>query len=276
MSELFPDKYENYRVDRAKNFSQAYKVLTEEYPGINLLFIIGSICILFASVNEIIFQTKYAVQPIYHTAEQSIDAHKEPVQTEPSSKQPFVFTAENNEKYTVIPMADYDISAMVVAKNTNVWLRGLMNSSFDNIALIDFGLLGGELADAEALKHVRFRSKKILNSARELRPMPAYGRSWRDVDSYLQSRGLSFDYFGSHMSHIHVIPANDNVMSALMKLKKKDLVRFEGYLVDLEYGNGSRSRTSLSRNDTNPTSRGNGACEVMYVKSVQLKNRIYE
>lgn len=276
MNEMFPDKYENFRLDKPKSFSQAYQELSQEYPAISMLFLAGSICLLFAFVNEIIFHTKYAVQPIYYKTEQIIDSKKEPIQIEPSSSQPFNFTANNKERYTVIPMADYDISGMVVAKNTNVWLRGLMNSSFDNIALIDFGLLSGEVADEETLKHVRFQSKKILNSARELRPMPKQGNSWNDVIRYFQSKNISLEYFAHHMSHIHVIPANDNVMSALIKLKKKDIVRFEGYLVDMEYENGSRSKTSLSRSDTDSTSRGNGACETMYVKSVQLKNKIYK
>lgn len=275
MNNFYPDKYEKYKVKTTGGFSETYKNLCAEYPLFHLGFIIAIICLLIAGFNELSFNLKYTNAFSNSYTQQQINIYQEPVQIEPSSTKPFEYYSESKDKYNIIPMADYSISAMVVAKNTNLWLRGIMNSFFDNIALIDLGLLCGEVAKPETLKYVRFQSKKILSSARQLRPIPTFGNSWNSVDNYFKSKNLSLDYFFTHMSHVHIIPANNNVMSALMQLKKNNTVKLDGYLVDLFY-DGQFIRTSLSRSDTNPTSRGNGACEIMYVKRVQIGNYIYE
>lgn len=275
MSGILPEKYEKYRAESNLGFSETYKKLAAENPIIHLGFIIGALGLLFAGFNEICFNLRYTNPSVTGYTQEQINIYQEPVQTEPSSTKPFVFYSKSKDEYNIIPMADYSISAMVVAKNTNLWLRGIMNSYFDNVALIDLGLLCGDVAELETLKYVRFQSKKILSSARELRPIPTFGNSWREVNDYFESKNLSLDYFSSHMSHVHIIPANDNIMSALMRLKIKDSIKLDGYLVDLYY-DGQFSRTSLSRSDTNPTSRGNGACEVMYVSRVQIGNKIYQ
>lgn len=275
MNNPYPEEYERFRIKPANNFSETYKKLSSEYPFMNVAFIIGIICLLISGFNEIKFDLDYINASVSEYALQQINVFQEPIQTEPSSIKPFVFHTKTKNEYTIIPMADYSISALVVVKNTNVWLRGIMNSDFDNVALIDLGLLCGGIAKPETLKYVRFQSKKILNSARELRPMPTLGKSWSDIDNYLKSNNMSLDYFAAHMSHVHVIPANSNIMSALMQLKKMDLVKLDGYLVDIDF-NGLIARTSLSRTDTNETSRGNGACEIMYVTKVQISDRIYE
>ena len=73
-----------------------------------------------------------------------------------------------------------------------------------------------------------------------------------------------------------MIPANPNVMGGLLTIKKNDVVKIDGYLVDIYDGKGNIiARTSLSRSDTNASSRGYGACEDMYVKSVQVGTKIY-
>jgi len=270
------EKYEEYFTDTNTDIKKTYKELAEEHPTMNLFFIICIAALIFAGINEVTFRLQYIFPPSYTYSNQPINIYQEPIQTEPSSKSFFNYTAKNGQIYGIIPMANYNISAIVAAKNTNLWLRGLMNSNFDNIALIDLGLLCGEVANNETLKHIKLRSKKTLNSARELRTIPRFGFSWDDFNKYLASKNLSIDYYMGHMSHVHIIPANDNVMSALIRLRKNDIIKLDGYLIDLEYPNGSTSKTSLSRTDTNLTSRGNGACEVMYVQSLQLGNKLYQ
>ena len=65
-------------------------------------------------------------------------------------------------------------------------------------------------------------------------------------------------------------------MGGLLHIKKNDIVKIDGYLVDI-YTEKSETvaLTSLSRFDTNASSRGYGACEDMYVKQVQIGNKIY-
>ncbi len=59
------------------------------------------------------------------------------------------------------------------------------------------------------------------------------------------------------------------------KVKKSDLVRIEGFLVNVT-GVDAKNRvinwkTSTTREDT-----GNGACEIIYVSKLRLNNNIYE
>ncbi len=70
-------------------------------------------------------------------------------------------------------------------------------------------------------------------------------------------------------------------MAAMLKLKLYDTVKVEGDLVDMVYTDKKTSRrfeyrTSLTRNDTDASSRGNGACETLYVTKVQIGNTIYQ
>ena len=145
-----------------------------------------------------------------------------------------------------------------------------MRSEFDDVFLIDLGIVWGELASKpkELHKHWKFKSTKTLGQARQLqwRAKPPYNNTYWDLN-----------YVSSHVSHTHIIPANANVMGALLKVKKNDIVKIDGYLVDIYNGKGNTlGKSSLSRTDTDATSRGYGACEEMYAKQVQIGNKVYK
>nr|MCR5262219.1 hypothetical protein [Candidatus Gastranaerophilales bacterium] len=176
----------------------------------------------------------------------------------------------------LLKQAKYSLSGIVVAKNRNFWLRGFMQNVFDEVVPIDFGIAWGELADIPTLKKFKIKSSKTLGEARMLR------YQWR-----LKDVPQNPDYVFSHISHNHIIPATDNVASALLKVKKWDTIKLDGYLVDIVQPNGYTSMTSLSRSDTNPTSRGaeanrqreggyGGACEIFYVTGIQIRNKYYK
>lgn len=136
--------------------------------------------------------------------------------------------------------------------------------------LMDIGIVWGDLAiDKKALyKHLKFKSTKTLGQARQLQvrcKKNCAGMPW------------SIDYVDTHLSHTHLIPANPNIMGGLLRIKKNDIVKLDGYLVDI-YTDKSETvaLTSMSRYDRNTTSRGYGACEDMYVKQVQIGNKIYK
>ena len=117
----------------------------------------------------------------------------------------------------------------------------------------------------ELYKHIKFNSKKTLGQARML-----YYR-WDATNPW------GNNYITSHIAHTHMIPANPNVMGGLLQIKKNDIVKLDGYLVDI-YTDKSElvAYTSMSRSDTNASSRGSGACEDMYVTQVQIGNKIYK
>jgi hypothetical protein len=65
---------------------------------------------------------------------------------------------------------------------------------------------------------------------------------------------------------MHMVPANSNAASALDSLHTGQLVRLDGWLVEIDGDDGWRWRSSLSRGDT-----GNGACEIVLVCQVRTR-----
>ena len=84
------------------------------------------------------------------------------------------------------------------------------------------------------------------------------------VESALGGRA----YVDSHISNNHVIPADMNICWQLRSIHPGAHVRLKGYLVYVEgistKGDVFYWYSSLKRDDT-----GKGACEVMYVTSVE-------
>lgn len=227
--------------------------------------LIALILISFNSMlGDLLFRVKYSF-PKATVIEQVIDISKEPVQINLQDAKYIKYRGEK-DLYALKPQAEYSISALVVAKNSNFWFRDIMRSKFDDVALLDLGLVWGDLASdkKELYSHIKFNSKKTLGQARML-----YYR-WDGTSPWGK------DYITSHIAHTHMIPANPNVMGGLLQIKKNDVVKIDGYLVDI-YTDKSElvAYTSMSRSDTNASSRGSGACEDMYVTQVQIGNKIY-
>jgi hypothetical protein len=68
----------------------------------------------------------------------------------------------------------------------------------------------------------------------------------------------------SHSANMHLIPARFSVRNQIAWLRRGDLVRLKGYLVEVTAPGMNPWRSSLTRTDT-----GNGACEIMWVESVE-------
>ena len=76
-----------------------------------------------------------------------------------------------------------------------------------------------------------------------------------------------------HSANVHIIPANPALESALRNVEAGDVIRLEGYLVDVEVnvlGFQFETTTSLSREDS-----GAGACEVLLVEKLILDGAVY-
>ena len=228
-----------------------------------IIFIL--ICIN-SMLGDLLFRVKYSFPKVYQTTKQTIDTAQEPIQINLTNSKYIKYYGEKG-LYALKPQAEYSISALVVAKNSKFWFRDIMRSKFDDVALLDLGLVWGDLAidKKELYQHIKFNSKKTLGQARTL-----YYR-WDGTSPW------GSGYITSHIAHTHMIPANANVMGGLLKIKKNDIVKIDGYLVDIYTDkNELIARTSMSRTDTNPTSRGSGACEDMYVTQVQIGNKVYK
>ena len=73
---------------------------------------------------------------------------------------------------------------------------------------------------------------------------------------------------GLQSANMHIIPADKQVLKVLRDVRKGDLISLDGFLVSVFGDGGWRWDSSLTRTDT-----GNGACEVVLVKSLSIHRR---
>jgi len=83
---------------------------------------------------------------------------------------------------------------------------------------------------------------------------------------------LSPEYVEAHTANTHIVPADQKVAKAILSLRRRQWVRIDGYLIDLEFKKGGRKiqwHTSRSLDD-----RGNGSCELMLVERLSFNNSL--
>lgn len=68
-------------------------------------------------------------------------------------------------------------------------------------------------------------------------------------------------------ANVHLVAINEDIEKQLSEIDQYDIVEFKGYLVNIDKGK-EKWRTSTSRSD-----KGGGACEVMMVESVNIKEK---
>lgn len=67
----------------------------------------------------------------------------------------------------------------------------------------------------------------------------------------------------THMAQMHMIPSTKAIEERLKSLRPGQIVTAKGFLVDVRGANGFVWRTSMTRTDT-----GDGACEIVWVESL--------
>jgi len=172
------------------------------------------------------------------------NALKEPVQEE-SAREPFSET-RGRRTFRITPRAAYDVAARIGA--TERYRAGASGS----LLPWDFVLTWGAVTKAPAWGHISFTQTGRF-----------YMWSTRD-------ESLDLGYVASHTANTHLIPASGRVASALARVRRGDVVRLEGDLVDVDGPDGFVWKTSLTRTDT-----GAGACETLYVRAVTIGTRRY-
>jgi hypothetical protein len=185
-----------------------------------------------------------ALSMIAHERAALPNALKEPAQGEPVGE-PFSET-RGGRTFRLTPRASYDVAARVGA--TERYRSG----SSGSILPWDFVLTWGAATKEPAWSHVSFTQTGRF-----------YLWSTRD-DS------LDPGYMASHTANTHLVPGSSRVASALARVRRGDVVRLEGDLVDIDGPEGFAWKTSLTRTDT-----GAGACETLYVRAVTIGTRRY-
>lgn len=158
-----------------------------------------------------------------------------PVQTNNDLPPPFA-----HGEYTITPLANYSISAVVLRRE---------NYRFDataDLSPIDLALGWGPMSIASNIN-----SLSITQSNR------FYYYKWNDK-SLISGRDIAVN-----SANTHCIPADKNVKKILSSVRQYDLVDMQGYLISASRKDGYQWFSSLTRNDT-----GNGACEIFWITSI--------
>lgn len=146
------------------------------------------------------------------------------------------------KEFTLSPLAKYEIEARVLSRE---------DYSFGTDAELsptDLAMGWGPMSDEAVLSKVEIsQGNRFFYWRVEEFPIPQH-----DIEI--------------HASNMHIIPATDFVKRQLKDVRKGQLVKLKGYLVEVKRADGWHWRSSLSRDDT-----GNGACELMYVSELFIK-----
>ena len=151
-------------------------------------------------------------------------------------------TGFNIDDYRVTKKAVFDIKARVLS--TEKYFMGREG----DLSPIDLALGWGPMSNQGVLDQL-----DISQSGRWFR--------WR----YEGSPPVHERQIISSSSNMHMIPANSSIARDLKKLRKGEVIRLKGFLVDVDHESGWNWRSSMSRTDT-----GAGACELVYVESLNV------
>lgn len=164
-------------------------------------------------------------------------APDDPVQTPLADEAPFP-----HGRWTLQPRASYVVTARVLSRET------YSIDAFASAAPVDLALGWGLMSDSATLA-----SLAVSQGAR------FYLVRWDDAPPAEPQELMR------HSANTHLIPADGAIERRLRRVRTGQVVRLEGTLVDARRDDGWSIRTSLTRDDT-----GAGACEVLYVKRVEI------
>lgn len=163
-----------------------------------------------------------------------------PIQRATASSDPLLL-----DGYRLTRRAEFNIRARVLSREDYRW------GSESDLSPIDLALGWGVMSDQAVLDKITITQGSRWYFTRYDLPAP-----------------ISDQAIINNSSNMHMVPANSWVLKKLKDVRRGELVRLKGFLVDIDSDSGFRWRTSLRRDDT-----GNGSCELFYVKDIYIEGR---
>lgn len=153
-------------------------------------------------------------------------------------------------RYIVTPRATYSLRGVVVSHNDISAIDDIYHTSA-SVDVRDLCVVWGGSALSGAYRKLEYWSEPWTCFFRSSGPIP------REFDP-------------DELSNNHLIPADETIAERIMSARIGDEVEFAGELIDYHPAGASEAvrRTSLERTDT-----GNGACEVVFVRSFRVVTR---
>lgn len=165
----------------------------------------------------------------------------DPIQISASELDPIYISTEDYD-VSIDILAEYTIEAVIKSKKK-------YTDYSSQIAQYDVALAWGDLNQEDINEHIKYSQSGRW-----------YYYNW-DAGSL-----VSGTYIAEHSSNVHLISKDSSVFKEIKKLDVNDHIKLTGYLVNVTFESGVW-RSSLTRTDT-----GDGACELMYVNTVELLN----
>lgn len=144
--------------------------------------------------------------------------------------------------YRITPLADFVVQARLLSRESYRMGREA------ELSPIDFALGWGRMSDESVLAamDIRQSNRFFFWQVQDELPIPR-----REIET--------------SAANMHLIPADKTISNQLDRVRPGQVVRLSGYLVRADATDGWRWISSLSREDV-----GAGACELIYVKEVQI------
>ena len=147
------------------------------------------------------------------------------------------------DEYRLTRRAEFNIRARVLSREDYRW------GSESDLSPIDLALGWRAMSDQAVLDKITITQ----------------GSRWY-FTRYDLPATISDQAIINNSSNMHMVPANPWVFKKLKDVRRGDVVRLKGFLVDIDSDSGFRWRTSLRRDDT-----GNGSCELFYVEDIYIE-----
>ncbi len=194
-----------------------------------------------------LFRDPLTLALLHHRPAGRPDPSAEPAQTA-DSRAPFEHRAKGR-RYRITPRFRFDQSAEVVGARPYRW--GATGALIPE----DLALAWGPVLQPPFAGKISYSQ---------------YTRFyfWRTKDLSLDRGAIV-----SHSANVHIIPRSLRVRSAVRSVSKGNLVRLEGWLVDVDGldDTGFHWGTSATREDEGP-----GSCETVYLERLTVEERAYE
>jgi hypothetical protein len=143
---------------------------------------------------------------------------------------------------TLTTRAHFGITARVLSRKNYGGADG-------ELVPLDLAMGWGRMSDSDVLQHI-----DITQSGRFY--------YWRAKELPIPRREIE-----TSSANMHMIPADPGVKRQLERVRTGQVIHLEGFLVDASRPGGWHWNTSMTRNDT-----GAGACELVYVESVEISS----
>jgi hypothetical protein len=154
-------------------------------------------------------------------------------------------------EYNIQPRYSYDISGLVVSlHHSDSWWDYAHKEWNDHINLMDVCVIWGKNASTGA-----YRGMEFSNTQWECHWSTGSQAAWQAFDQY-------------EISNNHLLTDDAAVARGLMNIHVGDQVRLRGHLVNYTILQDGAPRGSRVSSDTR-TDTGPGACEVIYVDSIE-------